>query len=102
MTPDGEEWIEEIKANEPEIWEWEEFRDALVGTVERCAFQPVFCYDHEKMVGIYMRKNKCDWESATEVIDSGYAGAYMGERTPMIMHGIAVSSGSNRMSRAAI
>jgi hypothetical protein len=58
--------------------------EALLGIVERCAFAPVACYDYDKLIAALMSQGMTD-EDAVEWYDVNIAGAYVGERTPMVL-----------------
>ena len=59
--------------------------EALVGYVERCAFEPVACYDYERAVQVFVDQGMTE-EEAREWMEFNVVGAYMGEKTPMFLH----------------
>lgn len=79
------DWLEEQKANDPDLIAYPEFIDALIGEVTRCGMPTVLCYDFHLMVKVCMRQGM-DHESAVEHICFNYEGGYIGEKTPFILH----------------
>lgn len=59
--------------------------EAIVGVGERCGMPPTLIYDYYKLVRCLSKKNGWDDESAAEWVDYNIAGAYVGERTPIIL-----------------
>lgn len=63
---------------------WTDLDDAILGTVERCGMERVFCYSHSKAVEIFMEQGM-SYEEAIEWIDFNVLGAYVGEHTPVFL-----------------
>jgi len=59
------------------------FNEAIIGTVERCGSETVYCYDYNKCVDILMEQMSHD--EAIEYMDYNVIGAYMGETTPFFL-----------------
>jgi len=81
-----EDWIEEENAGRGgELLEYGvEFRPAIVGMVTRCSFSDVICYDYDTCISILMRQGM-SYDDATEYFSFNIEGAYVGERTPMVL-----------------
>jgi hypothetical protein len=80
------EWIEEQQNDHgKELQELgDDFRPALVGIVDRCSFQAVFCYDYDLCIDVLMKQGM-SYENAADHFSYNIEGAYTGERTPMIL-----------------
>ena len=76
---------EQLAEIDPEILLIDDCDDALLGYVERCGSPAVACYSYEKLVRCFMVKGMSH-EEATEWISFNVAGAYLGEKTPMILY----------------
>jgi hypothetical protein len=58
---------------------------AIVGTVSRCGCPDLLCYDYERLVTLFMKRDKMTREEAIDYIDFNILGAWMGEGTPVIL-----------------
>jgi hypothetical protein len=62
------------------------FDDAIVGVA--CGHDSGrVVYDGEKMVQIFVDENKCTYGEALEYLEFNTFGAYVGEQTPIYVHG---------------
>ena len=57
---------------------------ALVGVASRCGMDPCVVYDYYIMVQCFIEEGMTE-EEAVEWIDFNILGAYIGERTPLIL-----------------
>lgn len=64
---------------------WDGCDTALIGRVERCGQDPLAAYSYDKLVRVFMRQGM-DRDEASEWIDFNIAGAWIGERTPVILY----------------
>lgn len=62
----------------------EEFDGCIVGVAERCGMEPVVVYDEKKVIDSLVARG-LEREEAEEFFDFNIAGAYVGERTPMLI-----------------
>jgi hypothetical protein len=72
--------------------------EALIGTVERCTTGPVACYDYDLVIAALMAQGMTD-ERALEWYDVNIAGAWVGDRTPMVLRRPASWGGSLESAR---
>lgn len=61
------------------------FDNAFIGMGERCGQDPLPIYSWERMVGILMGRDRMDYEEAVEYISYNCLGAWLGDKTPIIM-----------------
>ena len=61
------------------------FDEAIVGVFERCGQPPVVVYDYDRLREILSMDLGSD-DDAVEWIQFNIEGAWIGERTPAIMH----------------
>lgn len=61
---------------------------AIVGIAQRINFGPVVVYDRQKLVEAFMAEGM-DEEEADEWVSFNVEGAYVGERTPLILCSVA-------------
>ena len=61
------------------------FDEAIIGFAERINTPLLAIYDWEKMVDILITRDGMEYEEAVEYISYNCMGAWVGERTPMIM-----------------
>jgi hypothetical protein len=60
---------------------------AFIGSAYRCGLDgPVAVYDYELLVQLFMERDEMSEEDAVEYIDYNILGAYIGERTPLVLH----------------
>ncbi len=61
---------------------------AIVGIAQRINFGPVVVYDRDKLVAAFA-EDGMSLEEADEWVSFNVEGAYVGERTPVILHSVA-------------
>jgi hypothetical protein len=61
---------------------------AIVGVAERINFGPVVVYDRSKLVQAFVQEGMTE-EEADEWVSFNVEGAYVGERTPLILCSVA-------------
>ena len=66
------------------------FDEACIGFSQRINEPLLAVYSYDKMVGILMSRDSMDNEGAEEYIDFNYTGAWVGERTPIIVRSILI------------
>ena len=76
---------EEIWDYDEDIIFWDDCDEALVGIGERCSKPPVAVYDDGKLIECLMRQGMYH-DEAVEWIEVNIRGAWVGERTPIILH----------------
>lgn len=64
---------------------WNNCDEAIIGVVERCGGPPLVCYDYTLLVECFL-DDETDWDAAQEWVDYNIVGAYIDERTPMILY----------------
>jgi len=67
----------------------EDFDKCILGVVYRCGFEPVVCYDREKVIDSLMLGGM-DLDEAIEWFEFNTAGAYVGPKTPMFLDPLMV------------
>ena len=75
--------LDEIRSDFPEAILWDGFDEAIIGfetTDEK------IIYDLEKMVSILIVRDKMTEEESREYIGYNILGAYVGERTPIVIN----------------
>lgn len=77
--------LEEIRQDYPESILWDGFDADIIG-FDISAEKVVYNYD--KMVNTLIERDKMSEEEAMEYIDYNILGAYVGEKTPIIIHPI--------------
>jgi len=70
---------------DPDIVLWDDCDDALIGYVEQCGTPPVACYLWAKLVACFVARGMTD-DEAVEWIGFNVTGAYVGERTPVVLY----------------
>lgn len=60
---------------------------AIVGLAQRIGLEPVVVYDRHKLVQAFMAEGMSE-EDADEWVSFNVEGAYVGERTPLILFGV--------------
>ena len=77
------EFIEEYAMNiEEDLMTVDDFDEAIVGVVRRCASTPIVAYDYQKMVEILVRDKGLTPEDAMDHLEYNVVNAYVGELTP--------------------
>lgn len=66
--------------------------EAIIGTATRCGQPLLVVYSRAKLVKVLMKRDKLSWEEAEEHIDVNIVGAWMGERTPIVVEDGGVPS----------
>ena len=62
------------------------FDEALIGFAERINTPLLAVYDWNKMVDVLVERDGLEYEEAVEYISYNCAGAWVGDRTPMILY----------------
>lgn len=83
MTDAAKEVIEELTESNPDALTADGLDDALVGVVVRQDSGIVALYSIERIIAIYMVRDKMDKETAEEFFNFNVAGAYVGENGPV-------------------
>jgi hypothetical protein len=58
---------------------------ALLGIATRCTQGPVAVYDYDALVRVFVERDGLTPEEAAEYIDFNIAGAWVGDRTPLLL-----------------
>jgi hypothetical protein len=82
---EDKDWISLEEYLGPEALRVDGFDDAIVGIVARCGFDPVLCYDRQKILEVLVERDGMSYEEAVEYYEFNIAGAYMGNGTPMFL-----------------
>lgn len=61
------------------------FDEACIGFSRRINEPLLAVYDYDKMVAVLMERDGMDYDEASEYIDYNCVGAWVGERTPIIV-----------------
>jgi hypothetical protein len=61
------------------------FEEAFIGFTRRINEPLLAVYDWEKMVDVLVQRDGMDYDEAVEYIDYNCLGAWVGERTPLIV-----------------
>jgi len=61
------------------------FDEAFIGMGVRCSKTPLPIYSWEKMVEVLVQRDSMDVEEAMEYISFNCLGAWLGDKTPIIM-----------------
>ena len=64
---------------------WDGFDDAIIGVGSRCGMDDILVYSKKKMTYILRDRDDMDVEEAIEYLDFNVLGAYVGERTPIVV-----------------
>ena len=75
-------YLEELDEN---VLLMDGFDEALIGFAERINTPLIAIYDWNKMVEVLMTRDGMEYEEAVEYISYNCLGAWVGERTPLIM-----------------
>ena len=75
--------LDEIRSDFPEAILWDGFDEAIVGFDTN---DEKIIYDLEKMVSILIVRDKMTEEESREYIGYNILGAYVGERTPIVIN----------------
>jgi hypothetical protein len=67
---------------------WDRLNDAIIGTGGRCGMEEVFVYSYDKILDILMIEDGMTEREAIDYIEYNIAGAYVGERTPILVRSI--------------
>ena len=68
-----------------ELLKWNGFDDAILGVGSRCGMNDVLVYSKKKMAYILRDRDDMGVEEAIEYLDFNVLGAYIGERTPIVV-----------------
>jgi hypothetical protein len=80
------ELLENLKEINPEALVLPGYDHAIMGTVSRCGFTPVLCYDSEEIIATLVDRDGMEHEEAVEFFEFNILGAYHGEGTPMYLN----------------
>ena len=80
-----EAWIDEEYPLDEEILLMDGLDAAFVGVGSQQHSPPIAVYDRGKCIEILVERDGMSWEVAEEYFDFNYAGAWAGERTPLIL-----------------
>lgn len=67
------------------IIKWDGFDECVLGIGSRCGMEDVLVYSKKKIVYTLRDRDEMTVEDALEYIDFNILGAYVGERTPIIL-----------------
>jgi len=68
-----------------EIIKWDGFDECVLGIGSRCGMQDILVYSKKKIAYKLRDRDNMTVEEAIEYIDYNIAGAYVGERTPILL-----------------
>jgi len=80
--------LQELKDHgllDEEIIKWDGFDDCVLGVGSRCGMGDVLVYSKKKIAYTLRDRDDMTVEEALEYIDFNIAGAYVGERTPILL-----------------
>lgn len=78
------QWLATLDDRPLLIGEGEEYDSAIIGIGYRCAQQPVILYDRVRLALCYVKEGMTH-DEAFEWIDVNVEGAWMGDKTPMVV-----------------
>jgi hypothetical protein len=61
------------------------FEEAFIGYSQRINEPVLAVYSYERMLGVLVRRDDMDYDEATEYISYNCLGAWVGEKTPIIV-----------------
>ena len=64
------------------------FDEAIIGVSQRMNEPLLAVYSYDKMIDVLIERDGLDWEEATEYLDFNVIGAWVGEKTPIIVMSI--------------
>lgn len=79
-----DDWLAELRDEYPDLIEFPDLRDALIGVAQQHTKQPLLVYDREKILSIRMRDGMT-YEEADEFTSFNTDCLWAGEGTPLIM-----------------
>ena len=59
--------------------------EAMLGIGHRCGQPTIAVYDRRLLIGSFMKVNKWSFETAQEWVEYNIEGAWIGEKTPLIL-----------------
>jgi len=80
--------LQELKDHgllDEKIIKWDGFDECVLGIGSRCGMEDVLVYSKKKIVYTLRDRDEMTVEDALEYIDFNILGAYVGERTPIIL-----------------
>lgn len=84
------DWLNEVIENMGHsVLLMDGFDEAVIGIGQRINMEPVAVYDYEKMIECLNKE--MGYEEAMEYIDYNCAGAWVGEKTPIIVNPISIT-----------
>jgi hypothetical protein len=88
MTTTREELTEHFKEIDEDTLLMDGFDDACIGYSQRINEPVLAVYSYEKMIEVLMTRDGMDDEEAMEFIEFNCVGAWIGERTPIIVRSL--------------
>jgi hypothetical protein len=88
MTTTREELTENFKEIDEDTLLMDGFDDACIGYSQRINEPVLAVYSYDKMVEVLMTRDGMDDEEAMEFIEFNCVGAWIGERTPIIVRSL--------------
>jgi len=64
------------------------FDDAMIGVSQRINEPLLAVYSYDKMIDVLIERDGLDYEEATEYLEFNVLGAWVGEKTPIIVTSI--------------
>ena len=61
------------------------FDEAITGVSQRMNEPLLAVYAYDKMIDVLIERDGLDWDEATEYLDFNVIGAWVGEKTPIIV-----------------
>jgi hypothetical protein len=80
--------LQELKDHDlldDEMIKWDGFDDCVLGIGSRCGMQDILVYSKKKIAYKLRDRDNLTVEEAIEYIDYNITGAYVGERTPILL-----------------
>ena len=87
--PTREKLTENFKDIDEEALLMDGFDEACIGFSQRINEPVLAVYSYDKMVEVLMTRDGMDYDEASEFIDFNCVGAWIGERTPIIVMSFA-------------
>ena len=80
-----EDIVEKLEQLEEDTLLMDGFDEACIGFSQRINEPVLAVYSWAKMIEILVKRDKMTWEEASEYIDYNCIGAWVGEKTPIIV-----------------
>ena len=91
LTAEQKDWLAEIKGSKKqdgpygELGFWTGLDYAILGLITRCSDKHYVLYSRQKLIEIFMSRDKMTWEEADEWVTFNIEGAYVGKLTPFMV-----------------